>query len=132
IRQGRPEADILRDWTSVRDEEAGSGSLPREQLTTLLTKTLDEVRREWIAGDRAGWIGHNASYCALDEVRRLVGEPGRCGLGTTKEGEFARLILEEWRVKLADIQGKEDGSHKCDNLRALIDAFAQARGGSPG
>ncbi|HTY78311.1 MAG TPA: HAD family hydrolase [Candidatus Bathyarchaeia archaeon] len=131
IAQGRPEADIVRDWARVRDEQAGSGPTPREELLALLTRTLDEVRREWIAADRAGWIGHNAPYCALDDVRRLVGEPQRCVLVTTKEGEFARLILEEWRIKLADIQGKEAGTHKCDSLRALIDAYAKARGRRP-
>lgn len=131
IGQGRPESDMLRDWTGVRDEQVGSGPRPREQLVTLLTKTLDEVRREWIGADPAGWIGCNAPYCALDEVRRLVGEPERCVLVTTKEGEFARLILEEWRVELADIQGKEAGTHKCDNLRALIEAFEKARGRRP-
>jgi len=52
-------------------------------------------------------------------------------LVTTKEGEFAHLILDEWRVHLADIQGKEAGTHKCDNLRALISAFAAAHGRRP-
>jgi hypothetical protein len=131
IGQGRPESDIVRNWTGVRDEEAGSRSHSREELISLLTKTLDEVRREWIAADRPGWIRRNASYCGLDELRRLVGEPERCVLVTTKEGEFARLILDEWRVKLADIQGKEAGTHKCDNLRTLIDEYTKARGRRP-
>jgi len=52
-------------------------------------------------------------------------------LVTTKEGEFARLILDEWRVHLADIQGKEAGTHKCDNLRALIGAYTTAHGRRP-
>ena len=131
IGHGRPEPDILRDWARVRDEEAGSEPHLREQLGTLLTKTLDGVRQEWIAVDRAGWIASNTSYCTLEELRRLVREPERCVLVTTKEGEFARLILDEWRVKLADIQGKEAGTHKCDNLRTLIDAYTKARGRRP-
>ena len=34
-------------------------------------------------------------------------------------------------MKLADIQGKEAGTHKCDNLRALIGAYTAARGRRP-
>src|SRR5215467_11508525 len=90
-----------------------------------------DTRREWIAADRAGWIARNVPYCGLDEVRRLVGEPECAVLVTTKEGEFARLILDDWGVKLADIQGKEAGTHKCDNLRALIAAYTTAHGRRP-
>ena len=131
IGHGRSESDILRDWAPVRDQEAAAGPGPREELIRLLTTTLDGVRREWIAADRAGWIGRNTPYCGLDEVRRLVGEPERSVLVTTKEGEFARLILDDWSVRLADIQGKEAGTHKCDNLRQLIDAYQAARGRRP-
>jgi len=105
IRLGRPEADILRDWEGVRD-------------------------REVVADPRAGQLGRLLTR-TLDELRRLVGEPERTVLVTTKEGEFARLILDDWRVKLADIQGKEAGTHKCDNLRALIGAYATAHGRRP-
>ena len=49
-------------------------------------------------------------------------------LVTTKEGEFARLILARWDVRLADVQGKETGVHKCLNLRGLVDAWVAAHG----
>jgi len=130
IARGRPEADIVRDWEGVRDREVATEPRARE-LRGLLTSTLDEVRREWIAADRAGWIGRNVPYCGLDELRRLVDEPERAVLVTTKEGEFARLILDDWRVGLADIQGKEAGTHKCDNLRTQIDAYATSHGRRP-
>jgi phosphoglycolate phosphatase-like HAD superfamily hydrolase len=131
IGQGREESAVLRDWPAIRDEEATRGPGTRDELVRFLTKTLDEVRREWIAADRASWIGRNAPYCGLDELRRLVAEPERAVLVTTKEGEFARLILDTWGVKLADIQGKEAGTHKCENLRTLIAAFARAHGRRP-
>ena len=131
IGEGRAESDILQDWAGVRDEEVASGPRTRDQLVGQLTKTLDDVRREWITADRAGWIARNTPYCSLAEVRRLVGEAARAVLVTTKEGEFARLILDEWHVPLADIQGKEAGTHKCDNLRALINAYTTAQGRRP-
>jgi hypothetical protein len=131
IGQGQPESSILRDWAAVRDAQAASGPGTREQLAGFLGKTLDEVRREWITADRAGWIARNTSYCRLEELRNLVAEPDRAVLVTTKEGEFARLILDDWRVHLADIQGKEAGTHKCDNLRALISAYTTAHNRRP-
>jgi hypothetical protein len=130
IAEGRPEAEILQGWEQVRDSLVAKEPRGRE-LKGLLTSTLDDVRREWIAQDRAGWIARNVPYCGLEELRRLVGEPERAVLVTTKEGEFARFILDDWRVKLADIQGKEAGTHKCDNLRALIDAYTKAHGRRP-
>lgn len=130
IGQGRPESDILEGWPMVRDEQIGT-SPHGAALVEWLTRTLDEVRREWIAADRADWIARNAPYCELEALRGLVGKPERAVLVTTKEGEFARLILDVWRVPLAEIQGKEAGTHKCDNLRALIAAYTETHGRRP-
>jgi len=130
IAGGQAEADILRDWAGIRDHELEAEPRAHE-LKNLLTHTLDDSRREWIAANRADWIARNVPYCGLDELRRLVGEPERAVLVTTKEGEFARLILDDWGVKLADIQGKEAGTHKCDNLRALIAAYTTSHGRRP-
>ena len=129
---GRPEAAVLTDWASVRDELAAASSAGRaDGLIERLKTTLDEVRRDWIARDRPGWLGLNVPYCTLDEVRRLVAEPERAVVVTTKEGEFTRLILDDWHVPMADVQGKEAGSHKCDNLRALIAAYEKTHGRRP-
>ena len=84
------------------------------------------ARRAWIAEDRAGWLALNVPYAPLDEVRRLVAEPAVAVVVTTKEGAFTRQILDDWGVKMADVEGKEAGIHKCDNLRALIAKFQQA------
>jgi hypothetical protein len=89
------------------------------------------VRREWIVVDEAGWLALHAPYGSVDELRRLVAEPGRSVLVTTKEGAFARRVLESWGVRLADVQGKETGVHKCLNLRALIAAWTAERGSRP-
>jgi hypothetical protein len=131
IARARPESAIVGDWAAVRDQLAGEGPRPRDELMALLRTELDEVRRQWIAADRRGWIDRNTPYCRLEELRRLVGEPGEAVLVTTKEGEFARLILDDWEVRLADIQGKEAGTHKCENLRALIAQFTTAHGRRP-
>ena len=127
----RPEAAILANWAAVRDEVAASSPRHGDALIGFLKTALDQVRRDWIAGDRRGWLGLNVPYCGLDEVRRLVAEPERAVVVTTKEGEFTRLVLDDWQVRMADVQGKETGSHKCDNLRALIAAYQTAHGRRP-
>ena len=131
IVQARPVAAMTRDWISVRDDLVRSDRRHGDGLVATLTRTLDDVRREWIGADPKGWIARNVPYCDLAEVRRLVAEPERAVLVTTKEGEFARRILHSWDVVLADIQGKEAGTHKCENLRALIGAFVSAHGRRP-
>jgi hypothetical protein len=131
IARGVPRAEILGGWARVRAEVAPTGAPSGEALIARLGHTLDEVRREWIAADEAGWLALHAPYAGVDELRRLVAEPGRCVLVTTKEGEFVRRILDAWGVRLADVQGKETGAHKCLNLRALIAAWTAERGARP-
>ena len=131
IARGRSEADIFQSWDAVRDELVRTEARPGVDLVGELQRTLDDARREWIAADRDDWLSRNVPYCRLDELRRVVGEPERALVVTTKEGEFARLVLDAWNVRLAGIQGKEAGTHKCENLRTLIADFETARGRRP-
>src|SRR5919108_1825294 len=89
IVQERPESAILQNWAAVRDDLMSSQQLHGAALISALTRTLDEIRRTWIAVDPRGWLERNVPYCPLEEVRRLVAEPERAVLVTTKEGVFA-------------------------------------------
>jgi phosphoglycolate phosphatase-like HAD superfamily hydrolase len=132
IAGGRREAAMVEGWEAVRDDIVATA--PRLRGTALvdaLKRMLDDVRRDWIAADERGWLELNVPYGSLDELRRLVAEPERAVLVTTKEGEFARRILDHWGMRLADIKGKEAGTHKCANLRALITDHVTARGRRP-
>lgn len=129
--QRHPAAAMLQNWEAVRDELVHSASPQGKALDTTLTHRLDEVRRAWIATTPDDWLARHAPYCPLDDIRRLLAEPECTVLVTTKEGEFARQILDHWGVHLADIQGKEAGTHKCDNLRALIARYVAAHGRRP-
>jgi len=131
IAAGRSHAEILGGWEGVRDEITAAGPLPAGELISRLGHALDEVRCEWIAADRESWLALHVPYCTIAKLSRLVAEPRRTVLVTTKEGEFARLILDHWGVRLADVQGKETGAHKCENLRALIAEYTAARGRRP-
>ncbi|MEX2221423.1 MAG: HAD family hydrolase [Candidatus Rokuibacteriota bacterium] len=131
IALGRPHAEILGGWERVRAEILASGPLTADTLIVRLGTALDEVRRGWIAADAPGWLALHAPYTTVDELRRLVAAPARSVLVTTKEGFFARLVLDHWGVRLAEVQGKETGAHKCLNLRALIAAWVTERGRRP-
>jgi hypothetical protein len=128
---GRPRAEILADWERVRGELVGEGTPAGADLIGRLRRALDEVRREWIAADAPSWLALHTPYAAVEELRRLVTEPSRSVLVTTKEGAFARMILEHWDVPLAEVHGKEAGEHKCLNLRALIAGWTAERGRRP-
>ena len=131
IVQGRAQPEILSAWERVRDAITAIDPRPAPALIGLLGHALDEVRREWIAADAEGWLALHAPYGSVDALRRLVAEPSQAVLVTTKEGTFARRILDHWGVRLADVQGKETGAHKCENLRALIAAWVAAHGSRP-
>jgi hypothetical protein len=131
IVEARAESAIARSWEAVRDELVAKGEPRGAALVRMLGDTLDAVRREWIAADPGGWLERNVPYCPIEDLRRLVARPERAVLVTTKEGAFARLVLDHWQVRLADVQGKETGPHKCDNLRALIAGYAASHGRRP-
>jgi hypothetical protein len=131
IARGQPEALVRVAWPTVRDLLLAEGPGTRDVLVAHLRTTLDDVRREWIAGDAAGWLARHRPYCALAALARVIAAPGRAVIVTTKEGEFVRRIVDHWNLRLDSIQGKETGSHKCDNLRVLARDHAAARGSPP-
>ena len=131
IGRGHSRAEILGGWERVRGEIVGDGSPDGAELIARLRRAVDEVRREWIAADAPGWLALHAPCGGVEALRRLVAEPARSVLVTTKEGAFARLVLEHWGVRFAEVHGKEAGEHKCENLRALIAAWTAERGRRP-
>src|SRR5262245_4629831 len=132
IVRGVPEGDVLRDWEKVCEDLAREAGRPdRDGLVHLLGTTLDQVRRESIAADRAAWAALNEPYESLDDLRRLVAEPPQALVVTTKDGEFSRGVVDNGKEKIADVQGKEARIHECENLRALIKAHESAKGCRP-
>jgi phosphoglycolate phosphatase-like HAD superfamily hydrolase len=108
----------------------------REEWSTLAPKLLDgytaadvgtrldRVRDEWIAADRAGWLGRHRFYPGVvGRLRALPGRPTRVVIITTKESRFVReLFAREGLDFPADrIYGKESKRPKADVLRALKD-----------
>jgi len=83
---------------------------------------LDRVRDDWIADDRAGWLGRHRFYPGvLARLRALSGGPTRVVIITTKEGRFVRELFAQHGldVPAGQIHGKESRRPKADVLRAL-------------
>ncbi len=105
---------------------------PADDLVATLGHTLDEVRREWIAADPAGWIERNVPYCDLAELAASGGRARarRCW-SRPRRASSPGASSSRGTSRLADIQGKEAGTHKCENLRALIAAYSTVHGRRP-
>ncbi len=128
---GVPKAAMHDAWAAARDEVLARDPRGRDRVIAALRPTLDQVRREWIDADTADWLSRHALYADREAVRRVVIAPARTVIVTTKEGEFARRIIEHWSIAVAGIQGKEAGSHKCENLRQLRSAYRAETGAVP-
>jgi len=119
---------MLGGWTDVRDGIVGEIAAPRDETVGIVRRALDDVRRDWIRVAPAAWVAENRPYVPLATLRRVVAEPPRTVVVTTKEGEFTKKILDAWQVRMADIAGKERGEHKCDNLLELLAALPDPNG----
>ena len=113
---------MLRAWPTVREKLLASFDVARDDVVGRLRDALDAVRRDWIWAGADEWLAAHRPYVPLDVLGRVVGEPERTFVVTTKEGELARRILAHWGISVAGVAGKEAGEHKCDNLRELMTA----------
>ena len=128
---GAAKAAMHDAWAAARDEVLARDPRGRDPVIAALRSTLDQVRRAWIDADAPDWLSRHALYADREAIRRVVNAPARTVIVTTKEGEFARRIMEHWSIEVAGIQGKEAGSHKCENLRQLRSAYRAEIGTTP-
>lgn len=77
----------------------------------LLQGTLERVRSEAIASDRAAWLGLHRFYPGVPErLTALAAEAATWMVLTTKGGAFARELLAAAGLEPAAVYGHEDGS----------------------
>lgn len=122
---GVAERRTLTAWPDVRETIVGGEH--RDALVARLRQVLDDVRRDWIGTDPAGWLAAHRPYAPLARLRPMLASAGRVVVVTTKEGEFARRILSSWGLHVDDVQGKEAGEHKCENLLAVRERHTGSR-----
>ena len=131
IVQGRPVTAVLQGWEKIRDELVNEGPLQGHRAGG---RTGAHTRRGQACMDRCRPARLAGTECAVWLARGGASPGGRArahGARHDERGEFARQILDHWGVHLADIQGKEAGTHKCENLRALIADYTAVHGRRP-
>jgi phosphoglycolate phosphatase-like HAD superfamily hydrolase len=119
IIEGVPEAELLQGFQTVWSQRI----LKVHRLNQAeLAARFDAARDAWIRTDLRSWLASNHFYPGIAErLRLIVASDVRVFVLTTKEGRFARLLLEQNGVKLppARVWGKERARPKADLLRAL-------------
>jgi len=113
---GLDDATIRREWPALAPK------LLDGRAAAEVGARLDRVRDEWIAADRAGWLGRHRFYPGvIERLRTLAGGPTRVVIITTKEGRFVRELLARQGLDFPaeGIFGKESRRPKADVLRAL-------------
>lgn len=86
---------------------------------TTLTQALDQVRSDWIATDRSGWLALHRFYPGVLEALRAWGD--RWCIVTTKDGRFTHELLTQAGLECdrRRIFGKEVGQPKPETLKQL-------------
>ncbi|MDY6784172.1 MAG: HAD hydrolase-like protein [Cyanobacteriota bacterium] len=124
---GISEEAILQDWSRVSREIVASEQLDSKTLA----KTLDTLRDQWIQQDLQEWLGLHRFYPGvIDKVRTTLAEgETQVFIITTKEGRFARQLLQQQDIELpADaIIGKESKRPKYETLRQIIASTKKER-----
>ncbi|NEP63707.1 MAG: HAD hydrolase-like protein [Symploca sp. SIO2G7] len=116
-----PEEKISQDWSTVVKEIVES-----EQLdATGIGKKLDLIRDEWISNDLDSWLSLHRFYPGIIErLHRTLSENStKLFIVTTKEGRFAKQLLQQQGVQLPEerIIGKECKRPKYQTLRQIIE-----------
>ena len=115
-----PEAEMLNHWS-----EWIKKLLAKENLEpVLLTKTLDQVRDEWINEDLDGWLNLHRFYPGvIEKLKSLLSSSTLLYVVTTKEGRFVQKLLADKGLELdkESIIGKEIKQPKYQTLQQLLD-----------
>ncbi len=120
---GKQTTDILNDWHRVKNQMMKT--LESQGITTrTFTQLLDQVRQQQIEENLDRWLNLHSFYeGAIDKLKTLIRENIKIYIITTKEGRFARTLLEKNGVFLEDnaIIGKEVKRPKYESLKLIIE-----------
>lgn len=122
---GVPEATILQDWAKVARQIVESEKLEGREIA----KKLDTVRDTWIQKDLEGWLALHRFYPGVIEKiqQTLAQSTPQIFIITTKEGRFARRLLQQQGIELpaSVIIGKEAQRPKHETLRQIIATYSK-------
>ncbi|MGI0479917.1 HAD family hydrolase [Geminocystis sp. CENA526] len=120
---GETPENILKNWHNIKEKAVKLLDLEGINITTL-SKKLDEVREKQIRDDINKWLSLQSLYNGVKaKIKQLINQQIKIYIITTKEGKFARQLLEKEGIYLAEntIFGKEVKRPKYETLRLIIE-----------
>ncbi|MCU0569454.1 MAG: HAD family hydrolase [Oculatellaceae cyanobacterium Prado106] len=129
ILSGLSEAEILQNWATIAPQHLQPTGRTASEISTL----VDSIRDQWIATDLDQWLSLHRFYPGVPErLQQVFDNALEMAIITTKEERFAKQLLEQQGIKLADDQifGKSCKRPKAQTLQMLIQDLTQ-RGISP-
>ena len=115
--------EIVNNWQAIKQEMMTT--LESEGITTArLTQMLDQVRQQQIEENLDRWLKLHCFYDGvIDKLKRLMEQNIKLYIITTKEGSFARTLLETQGIILPNeaIFGKEVKRPKYETLKLIIE-----------
>ena len=118
---GTSEAEIHQNWSSICQQIVESEQLEGKTVA----KQLDSVRDRWIKSDLDSWLELHRFYPGvIERVRQILNSSTELYIVTTKEGRFAKSLLQQQGIELPQQQiiGKESQRPKHQTLRQLMEA----------
>lgn len=120
---GKTSEEILTNWQSVKQEMLKLIE-PEGITVNHLTQLLDQVRKQQISTNLDRWLGlHDFYEGVIEQLKNLTDKGIKLFIITTKEGIFARTLLERQGIVLAEeaIFGKEVKRPKYETLQLIIE-----------
>lgn len=119
---GETAENILENWHNIKEKAIkvlNLQGIKKEKIT----QTLDEIREQQIKDDLDRWLSLHEFYAGIKpKLQQLINRDIKIYIITTKEGKFARKLLEKEGLYLPEntIFGKEVKRPKYETLRLII------------
>lgn len=125
LQEGIADTTILEHWSAVVAEMLDQYGLSQLEMARL----LDEKRDRWLQRDPEDWLSYHEFYPGvIDRLQAIFRETQtQVYIITTKEGRFARKLLEQQGVSFPShhIIGKESQQPKRKTLTSLMEKHEQ-------
>ncbi|BAQ64178.1 HAD family hydrolase [Geminocystis sp. NIES-3709] len=119
---GETSENILENWSNIKEKAVKILELEGIKVQRL-GQSLDEVREMQIRHNLDRWLSLQSFYEGVSsKLKQLINRNIKIYIITTKEGKFARQLLEKENIFLSNyaILGKEVKQPKYESLRLII------------
>ena len=130
LTSGMPETDILRNFQAIAQQIIQQEGLEKQAVV----QKLDGVRDNWIKHNLDNWLSLHIFYPGVvEQLGKIINSGSKLYIVTTKEGRFAKQLLQQQGIELSSEQiiGKESKRPKYETLRMLRERHQQSAENTP-